>query len=267
MERTELEGVEEGAKVGAIAAIAIPTGLDGAIEYVNRLFDSLTESRVKAATRAPGLRTRIEEWYSEDGSIGGSIINRMEEVLSFDRISHWIDYDVLSPPALWGLVPVLHEYPRGEFHLTRAADVLVTAAVECVHRTEMPGGYHVQKNEVYESVDREHECSTALAEAAHLSILALLNSDEIHPHVVYLLVRRMYKRPDSLDFDRSQYFIKQVYDHGILMDDGVEQLEPELPFAQEALVALARWHHGSQHLPLKRALDHLLSDEVRKVLK
>jgi len=182
----------------------------------------------------------------------------MEEVLSFDRMSHWIDYDVLTPEALWGLVPILHEYPRGEFHLARAADVLVTAAVECVHRTEMPGGDHGYKNDAFEAVDREHERSTALAEAAHLAILALLNSDEVHPHVVYVLVRRMYKRPDSLLFDRSQYAVKQVYDYGFPMEEGAPLLKPELPFAEEALAALARWQRRTQHLPLKRTLEALL---------
>lgn len=241
------------------------TGLEEAVTYVNKLYDSLTESRLKAATQTHTWKAQIEEWYAQEGSIGVGSIHWMEQVLSFDRISHWINYDVLTPEALWGLVPLLHEYPRGEFHIARAVDVLVTAAVECVHLTKVPSSYRPFMTPDEETETSVYLLSTALAEAAHLANLALLNSEEIHPYIVYVLVRRMYKQADSLAFDQSRYAVKQIYDCGMMPAESWEDFKPVLPFAQDALSTLTRWQRRTHYLPLQRTLNCLLNNKSSAV--
>lgn len=233
-----------------------------AIKFVNHLHDSLMASRLEASVRASELKAKIEDWESKEGSIGVGSNKRRKKILSFDQLSHWLDYNTLTPDCLRKLVPLLHEYPRGEFHIYKAADVLVTAATECVHQTKLPG--HAPKShrtELQNSIFEEHETSTALCEAAHFSILAILESIEIHPHVVYIFVRRMYKEDDSLDFNLSEFKVKQVYARSLYghVAQQYGRLQPKLPFQENTIAALESCYARTQHLPLKKALDVLLA--------
>ena len=134
-----------------------------------------------------------------------------------------LDYSIFTCKNVEKLKEIIYRFPKGANYNALAIQLLTFIATNTKFVIFIPGDekYSKSMNEIEYSLHQTCEFS-------NLSIIEILKSEDIHEYQKYLMLRCLFKKPDSLKFDLDQYKVPFInYDN----DNYLESL----PFYDEIL--------------------------------
>lgn len=156
-----------------------------------------------------------------------------------------LDYSMFTYDNVRKLKDIIFRYPKGANYNALALQLLVYIATNTKFVIFYPGDeeYSKSMNEIEYSLHKTCEFS-------NLSIIEILKSEDIHEYQKYILLRCLFKKPDSLKLDLEQYKVQFVnYDNDNYID--------KLPFYDEILKEVIQIESKTTHYGLKTICTEL----------
>jgi hypothetical protein len=115
-----------------------------------------------------------------------------------------LDLSIYDVENIDKLLKIIYQFPKSEYYSFLAIDILVFIALNSAHCSNFHFGLeYLDMPEITVKV-------TKACEFANIAITEILESDNIHDYQKYLLLRRLYKNTQDLDYSFDNYSIKQV---------------------------------------------------------
>jgi hypothetical protein len=160
-----------------------------------------------------------------------------------------LDLSIYDIENINKLLKIIYLFPKSEYYSFLAIDLLVFIALNSPHCSNL----HCQMYEYSELPDITIK-TTKACEFANISITEILESDNIHDYQKYLLLRRLYKNKEDLNYSFNNYSIEQVTYVGFSYGE-----TPKLPFMETTILQINKLHETTNNFALKTLCNYLIT--------
>lgn len=161
-----------------------------------------------------------------------------------------LDLSIYEIENINKLMKIIYLFPKSEYYSFIAIDLLVFIATESAHCSNV----HCETQFDLPAITKK---VTKACEYANIAITEMLESENIHDYQKYLLLRRLYKNKNDLEFAYENYSIKQVTYVGFSYGD-----TPILPFMGMVKSQIKKLNAKTNNYALKTITNHLI--EINK---
>jgi hypothetical protein len=143
------------------------------------------------------------------------------------------------------LKKIIIYYPKSEYFTALAINLLLYIAKRSEH--------FISKNNDLEKFKIE---LTILNEVSHLTIIELLESDEIFSYQKYMILRNLYKDDEHIIFSLENYSVQST-----IYCDFYDDFKPRLPFDERITNIITKLSNESDFHPLQMICKELIKVE------
>lgn len=150
-----------------------------------------------------------------------------------------LDLYIFNKKVIEKLLFVIYRYPRSEYYTALAIDILVYIAKNSTYC----GNCRYEQDNMDMDLNLLPKLTDA-CELSNLSIIDLLESEDIHAFQKYLILRSLFKNDSDLNFSINNYQVKQIL-FSCLIDT-----MPKLPFTEMVIDSIKRLYNTSNNFAL-----------------